>query len=79
MAERRRQTRPLSQTPTTELELLWETREAIAVLEERVQNHLDDHDKISRQLVSAKSLRWTNLGVVALIATDVILHFTGGK
>ncbi len=73
MVERRRQSRPLTETPETELELMWQVKEDVAVLIERVDNHLKDH----RKDTAAKALWLTNGLVLVGIVVDVLTRLRG--
>lgn len=79
MPERRRQTRPLAETPETELELLWEVKETVAVLDERMDNHLKEHAKTAAKTASSRALWLTNALVAVDIVAQFLSHWKGGK
>ncbi len=79
MVDRRRQSRPLSKVPQTELEVLWEIRERVAAVETALSYHIEEHEQDKKARASARALVWTNVFVVTSIMSSVVLHYLPAK
>ena len=75
MVDRRRQTRALSNTPQTELELLWEISERLGVVEADLADHIDEHKEEKKDRASAKALIWTNAFVILSVVSNILIHY----
>lgn len=75
MEERRRQTRrSLKTLPATETELLWEIREEVAVLTERMDNHLAQHKSEERTTAKTTDLVLVKIGIGVAIVSPFVTH-----
>ncbi|HVV70673.1 MAG TPA: hypothetical protein VHI52_04100, partial [Verrucomicrobiae bacterium] len=59
------------------LELLWSLNEEVAVLTERMDDHLKSHERTAARFQAAKAL-WVTNGLVAVsIAIDLLTRLKG--
>ncbi len=79
MVDRRRQSRSLNYVPQTELELLWDINERLAVVEADLADHIEAHKEDKKARAGAKALIWTNAFVVASIVASFLIHYLPAK